>query len=78
MGFLEDDHPDQDELYVDIFRTTRKFVHTSGTLLIGLVRLVHFPAAKFLGDVGSTHEDCYFNIYKLATKSPIAIGLYAR
>ena len=42
------------------FRTIRKFALTSGTRLIGLVGLVHFPAVKFVEVVsGSTLEDCY-------------------
>ena len=42
------------------FRTIRKFAPTGGTLLIGNVIFLHFPAAKFARDVdGSLLEDRY-------------------
>ena len=41
------------------FRTIRKFALTGGTLLFGIVGLVHFPGAKYAVDVGdSIPEDC--------------------
>ena len=44
------------------FRTIRKFALTGGTLLIAVLGLVHFPTAKFAGDISSStlgRRECY-------------------
>ena len=42
------------------FLTIRIFVLTSGTLLIGIVGLVHFPVAEVVGDAGGSVQAFYY------------------